>query len=121
MKKSLFWLYVLSASVYFGQGLESLSSLPFFFYMKENLGLDESRIMFLTSWITVAWLAKPILGHFIDNLNLTKKLWILFSLIGTTILSAVLGLLPVLPIGLLILLMGVQSTCGLFVMWLLMV
>lgn len=110
--KSLFWLYCLSAAVYFGQGIESLSSLPVFFYMKETLGLDESRIMFLTAWITVAWLAKPLLGHMIDNWGLSKKKWVLFSLIGTTAVSCAIGWLPMLPIVVLIVLMALSSSFG---------
>lgn len=112
MKNSLFWVYALSASIYFGQGVEGLSSLPVFFFMKETLGLDQSRIMFLTSWISLAWLFKPVLGHFIDNWNISKKNWVLFSLVGTTAVSALIGWLPVLPIVGLIALMSLSESFG---------
>ncbi|MEK6880907.1 MAG: MFS transporter [Nanoarchaeota archaeon] len=110
MNKSLFWLYCLSASVYFGQGISGLVDLPVFFFMKDKLGLDESRIMFLTSLITLIWCGKPVLGHAIDNWNISKKKWVLFSLIATTILSLLIGWLPIIPIGILIALMALSSS-----------
>ena len=108
MKKSNFWIYLLSASIYFTQGIENLPSLPFFFYLKENLHLDESRIMFLSSWITLAWLIKPMWGYLSDNF-LTKKIWIVGSLIGSLFFAIVLGLIPYLPILWLVIFMSIAS------------
>jgi len=109
MKKSLFWIYALSSAVYFGQGIEGIPGLPFFFYLKEQLHLDESRIMFLSSWITLAWLAKPIIGYLSDNF-LTKKIWIIGSLIGSLIFATLLGIINYLPLVWLIIFMALAST-----------
>jgi len=108
MKKSNFWIYLLSASIYFTQGIENLPSLPFFFYLKENLHLDESRIMFLSAWITLAWLVKILWGYLSDNF-LTKKIWIVGSLIGSLFFAIVLGLIPYLPILWLVIFMSIAS------------
>jgi MFS family permease len=109
MKKNLFWIYALSASIYFTQGIEGISSLPFFFFMKENLHLDESRIMFLTSWITIGWLIKPLWGFLIDKC-LSKKVWVITSLVGSLLFATILGLIPYLPIFWLIVCMMIAST-----------
>lgn len=109
-KNKFFWIYCLSASIYFGQGIENLPSLPFFFYMKETLGLDESRIMFLSSWITLAWLVKPFIGFIIDASKLSKKIWIIGSLLLSSSFALILGLLPYLPIVWLIIFMGIASS-----------
>lgn len=104
MKKSIFWIYVLSALVYLAQGFESLPSLSVFFFMKEKLSLNESQIMLYSSFITLPWVIKPVLGHFIDN-YLSKKRWILFSLIGSLLFAGTLGILQSLPLLLLIIIM----------------
>lgn len=110
MKKSNFWIYALSASIYFGQGIENLPFLPFFFYMKETLGLDESRIMFLSAWITVAWLIKPLIGYVIDSSKFSKKVWIIGSLLGSLVFATLLGLITYLPLVWLIIFMAIAST-----------
>ena len=109
MKKSIFWIYALSSVIYFGQGIEQIPFLPFFFYLKEQLHLDESRIMFLSSWITLAWLAKPIIGYLSDNF-LTKKIWIIGSLLGSLIFARLLGMINYLPLVWLIIFMALAST-----------
>lgn len=110
MNKKLFWIYALSASVYFGQGIEGLPSLPFFFYLKETLHLDESRIMFLTAWITVAWLVKPILGYLIDSSRFSKKVWIVASLLGSLAFATLIGMINYLPLVWIIIFMAVASS-----------
>ncbi len=110
MKNKLFWIYALSSAIYFGQGIEGLPSLPFFFYMKETLGLNESRIMFLSAWITLAWLIKPLLGYLIDSSKYSKKLWIIGSLLGSLIFATILGLIQYLPLLWLIIFMAIASS-----------
>jgi predicted MFS family arabinose efflux permease len=110
MNKKLFWIYALSSAVYFGQGIEGLPSLPFFFYLKENLHLDESRIMFLSAWITLAWLVKPLLGYLIDSSRFSKKVWIIGSLLGSLTFAVILGLISYLPLVWLIIFMAVASS-----------
>jgi MFS family permease len=108
MNKKLFWLYTLSASVYFTQGIESLPLLPITFFFKNTLHLTESRVMFLMSWITLAWLIKPLIGHYVDKIS--KKACILISLLLSIIFAITLGLLPLLPIFWLIILMMFSSS-----------
>jgi len=108
-RNKLFWIYALSSVVYFGQGIESLPSLPFFFYLKETLHLNESRIMFLMSWVTLAWLIKPIWGYLIDSSRYSKKIWILGSLICSLIFAIALGLMPYLPLLWLLIFMAIAS------------
>jgi PAT family beta-lactamase induction signal transducer AmpG len=72
--------------------------------MKEKLNLNESQIMFYSSFITLPWLIKPFLGHCVDN-YLSKKKWILLSLVGSLLFAGALGLLQSLPLLLLILIM----------------
>jgi predicted MFS family arabinose efflux permease len=110
MKKSSFWIYALSSAVYFGQGIEGLPSLPFFFYLKENLHLDESRIMFLSAWITLAWLVKPLLGYLIDSSRFSKKVWIVGSLLGSLIFATLLGMINYLPLVWLLIFMAIASS-----------
>lgn len=110
MKKSLFWIYALSSAVYFGQGIELLPQLPFFFYLKEQLHLDESRIMFLSAWITLAWLVKPLLGYIIDSSKYSKKVWIIGSLLGSLIFATLLGMINYLPLVWLIIFMALASS-----------
>jgi len=110
IKNKLFWIYALSASVYFGQGLESLPSLPMFFFWKEQLHLNESRIMFLSSWITLAWLVKPLLGYLIDSSRFSKKVWIIGSLLGSLAFATLLGMINYLPLVWLIIFMAVASS-----------
>jgi MFS family permease len=110
MNKKLFWIYALSSAVYFGQGSENLPFLPFFFYMKETLGLNESRIMYLSAWITLAWLVKPLLGYLIDSSKFSKKVWIVSSLLGSLTFATLLGMINYLPLVWLIIFMAVASS-----------
>ncbi len=99
--KNLFWIYILSASVYFTQGIEGLPNIALFAYLKEKLHFDPSTIMYLGSLTSLAWLVKPILGYLIDNYLSTKK-WILISLLGSLGICFYLGLSPIIPLGILI-------------------
>jgi len=110
MNKKLFWIYALSSAIYFGQGIEGLPSLPFLFYLKDNLHLDESRVMFLGAWITLAWLVKPLLGYLIDSSRFSKKVWIVGSLIGSLTFATLLGLINFLPLVWLIIFMAVANS-----------
>jgi len=74
-KNKLLWIYVLSASIYFVQGIEGIPGLALFKYMKEKLHFSPSTIMYLGCLISVAWLIKPIFGYVIDN-YFNKKKWI---------------------------------------------
>jgi MFS family permease len=97
MNKKLFWIYVLSSAVYFTQGIEGVPGLALFFYLKEKLHLNASTIMYLSTLTTLAWLIKPIWGYLCDN-YMTKKSWIIFSLLGSLVTCLVLGLSPIIPL-----------------------
>lgn len=99
--KKLMWLYILSAAIYSAQGFEGVVGLPLFAYLKEQLNLTPEKIMYLSSIITIPWLIKPIFGYFIDQ-YLTKKFWILMSLIGSIVVSLFFGLSPFLTLPLII-------------------
>jgi MFS-type transporter involved in bile tolerance (Atg22 family) len=101
MNKKLLWIYILSASVYFTQGIEGLPGMALFAYLKETLHFDPSTIMYLGSITGLAWLIKPFWGYLIDNF-LTKKTWITISLLGSLGICFYLGLSPFIPLGILI-------------------
>lgn len=101
MNKKLLWLYILSGAVYFTQGIEGLPGLSLFFYLKEKLHFNASTIMYIGSITTLAWLIKPLLGIFIDN-YLTKKKFIILSLLGSIFITFYFGLSAFLPLFILI-------------------
>jgi MFS family permease len=101
MKSKLFWIYVLSASIYFAQGIEGLPGIALFAYLKDKLHFDPSTIMYLGALTSLAWIIKPILGYLIDN-YLSAKKWILLSLLGNLGICLYLGLSPIIPLGILI-------------------
>lgn len=101
MNKKLFWIYLLSGSIYFTQGIENLPSLSLFLFLKEYLHLTPEKIMFIASITGLAWVIKPLFGFLIDN-YLTKKLWIIISLIGSMIISLLMGVNPLLTLPIII-------------------
>lgn len=105
----LFWIYVLSASVYFTQGIESLPGLAFFFYLKEKLGFTPEKIMYISALTGLAWVVKPIYGYLVDNF-LSNKKWIILSLLGSILISLFFGLSLWLPVTMII----VMGTIGNF-------
>lgn len=107
MNKKLFWIFALSSAVYFTQGIEGLPSQGLFYYLKETLHFSASKIMFLGSIITFAWLVKPLIGYTIDNF-LTKRAWIFISLALDIIFALFLGFVQM-PLILLIALLVVNS------------
>jgi len=99
--KKLFWLYILSASIYATQGFEGLPGLSLFFYLKEHLHFTPQKIMYISSIITIPWLIKPLFGYFIDQ-YFSKKIWITLSLIGSIAISLFFGLSPLLTLPLIL-------------------
>jgi len=99
--KKLMWLYVLSASIYFVQGIEGLPGLSIFAFMKEHLHFSPSKIMYIGSLVSLAWLVKPLFGFISDNF-LSNKKWILISLLGSLGICLYLGLSPYIPLFILI-------------------
>lgn len=112
MDKKLFWLYGLSAVVYFGQGIESLPGMSVFFYLKETLHYNEQKIMFLSSLISLAWLIKPVIGYMVDKTKLTKKFWITSSIITSALICTYIGLMPTMLLPVIVGLMMIASWNG---------
>lgn len=104
----LFWLFILSAAVYFLQGIEGLPALAVSLWAKETLHMKDFEVQRLLSWITIAWLIKPIWG-FLSDSYLTKKRWIYISLVSGGILCALLGLLNCQSLGMLVVLMAILN------------
>lgn len=105
MNKNIWQLFALSALIYFSQGLSGLPDSAFFFYLKETLGWNEQKIMYIGSIIGLAWLIKPCIGHIIDNWGIPKRTWILGSILASLICSLILGFLAALPIVVLTMMM----------------
>lgn len=103
-ENKLLWIYLLSASIYFTQGCESLPSLSFFFYLKEKLGFTPEKIMYIGAITGLAWLVKPLWGYLCDNF-LSPKKWIILSLLGSISIVGYFGLTTFLPLTLLIVLL----------------
>ena len=112
MNKKLFWIFALSSSVYFTQGIQGLPSQGLFYYLKETLHFPAEKIMLLGSITTVAWLVKPVIGYIIDNF-LNKKSWIFIALAIDIILVFFLGALW-LPVSLLVIFLIMSSTSAAF-------
>ena len=110
--KRLFWIYALSAAVYFNQGIEGLPSQGLFYYLKETLKFSPQKIMLLTSIITLAWLVKPLIGYLIDN-YLSKKLWICFALAFSVAMAIVIGMVN-LPLVALVAVLLLSSAAAAF-------
>lgn len=108
MNKKLFWIFALSSTVYFTQGIESLPSQSLFYYLKETLHYPAEKIMFITSIITLAWLVKPPIGYIIDN-TFTKRAWIFIALVLDVITVLCLGFIKF-PIFMLITILLINST-----------
>jgi MFS family permease len=103
--KTLFQIYLLSALIYFTQGIEGLPGLAFFLYLKEHLGFTAEKVMYIGSITGFAWLVKPIWGYLCDNF-LTKKLWIFLSLLGSIAIACYFGLSPFIALPVIIILLS---------------
>lgn len=100
MNKKILWVYALSSSVYFTQGIESLPSQGLFYYLKETLNFSPEKIMVISTITNAAWVVKPVLGYLIDNF-LSKKVWIFISLFLDVAFVLGIGLINM-PIAMLI-------------------
>jgi len=101
LNKKLFWIYILSGAIYFTQGVEGLPGLALFLYLKEQLGFTPEKVMYIASITGIAWIIKPLFGYLIDN-YLSKKKWIILSLLGSIGIALYLGLSPILTVPILI-------------------
>ncbi|MFH0856021.1 MAG: MFS transporter [Candidatus Omnitrophota bacterium] len=110
--KKLFWIFALSGSVYFAQGIEGLPAQGLFYYFKETLNFSPQKIMALSSIIILAWLVKPLIGYVIDHF-LNKRIWIFIALAFDIVLVLLVGLLQ-LPIFLLIIILMLNSANAAF-------
>lgn len=104
----MFWFFILSAAVYFLQGIEGLPSLAVSLWAKNTLHLPAYQAQRILSYATLAWLVKPLWGFFIDS-YFTKKQWIGFSAIGGILLCILLGLLNLHSLTMLVCLMAILN------------
>jgi len=105
---------ILSALIYFLQGLKSLSGQPLLFYFKETLGFSASTVMILSSLTTIFWIIKPLYGIIIDRYNFLGykyKGYIIASLIVSCISALLLGILSF-PLVFLLLFLMLDSFAG---------
>jgi hypothetical protein len=105
INKTLLKIYVLSSLIYFAQGIEGLPGLAFFLFLKEKLGFTAEKVMFIGSITGLAWVIKPLWGYLCDN-YLSKKIWIVLSLLGSIGISLFFGLSPLIPLGIIILMLS---------------
>ncbi|MBN1913849.1 MAG: MFS transporter, partial [Candidatus Omnitrophica bacterium] len=108
MDRKIFWIFALSSTVYFTQGIEGLPSQGLFYYLKEARNFSPEKIMYLASFTSLAWIVKPFIGYLIDNF-LSKRAWIFLSLAMDVLAVLALGLLSV-PVPLLVALLLFNST-----------
>jgi MFS family permease len=99
--KNLFLIYALNSSVYFLQGIGGIAGTPLSYYLKETLHFTPSALMFMSSFISLAWVVKPLIGIIIDNSKWTRKTWILLAIAIDLLFALFIGLFT-LPFGLLI-------------------
>jgi len=111
-KNKLFWIYALSASVYFTQGIEALPSQGLFYYLKESLNFSPEKIMVISSLPVSAWLVKPFIGYIIDNF-LSKRKWVFISLFLDIVFVLALGLIKM-PLSVLIFILVLNSADSAF-------
>ncbi|RKY31231.1 MAG: hypothetical protein DRP74_05360, partial [Candidatus Omnitrophota bacterium] len=107
MNKKIFWIFALSSTVYFTQGVEALPSQGLFYYLKETLGYPAEKIMVISSITIFAWLIKPFIGYIIDNF-FNKRTWIFIALAFDIILTLLVGLFA-LPIVILVSVLLINS------------
>ncbi|PIQ86236.1 MAG: hypothetical protein COV73_04875 [Candidatus Omnitrophica bacterium CG11_big_fil_rev_8_21_14_0_20_43_6] len=110
--KKIFWIFALSSTVYFTQGIEGLPGQGLFYYLKETLNFSPEKIMLIGSLTTFAWLVKPLIGYLIDHL-FSKRIWIFISLVLDIIFVLFLGLMQM-PLFILLALLVVSSANGAF-------
>ena len=109
INKTLLKIYVLSSLIYFAQGIEGLPGLAFFLFLKEKLGFTAEKVMFIGSITGLAWVIKPLWGYLCDN-YLSKKKWIILSLLGSIGISLYFGLSPLIPLGVIILMLSLGGS-----------
>lgn len=112
MNKRLFWIFALSSSVYFAQGIEGLPAQGLFYYFKEALHFSPQKIMVISSITLSAWLVKPLIGYLVDNF-FNKRTWIFLALIFDVILVSIIGYRQ-LPVVILVTLLLLNSTNAAF-------
>ena len=62
-------------TLYFGQGLPYVAVMMLAVVMYKNLGVSNTDIALLTSWLYLPWVIKPLWGPLVDLLG-RKRVWI---------------------------------------------
>ncbi len=109
------YLYVLSALIYFNQGIGGLASQPLYYYLRETLHISVPTIMWLGSIANLPWLVKPLWGYLNDSFSFwgrQRTAYIILSSILSSIALLVLGLSPFVSISFLVSFMLLESLGG---------
>ncbi len=85
------WRWV--PTLYYAQGLPYVVVMTLAVVMYKNLGIGNTEIALLTSWLYLPWVIKPLWGPLVDLLG-TKRRWIVAMqfLIGTSLAGVALAL-----------------------------
>ena len=62
-------------TLYFSQGLPYVVVMTLAVVLYKNLGVSNTQIALLTSWLYLPWVIKPLWGPLVDLLG-TKRRWI---------------------------------------------
>jgi len=76
--------FALFSLIYFIQGINGITSMPIFFYLKNDLGLSVQEMAYLGSVIGVAWIIKPLWAIIVDSVSIyhsNKKSYIIIGYI----------------------------------------
>jgi MFS family permease len=114
-KRNLTYIYLLSALVYFTQGIGTLASQPLYYYLKETLKMSVPLVMLLGSLTSIPWMIKPIYGFLSDNfpiLGYKRKSYIILSCILSITTALTLGLTGSLPIAMFICILVIDAFGG---------
>ncbi len=109
------YLYILSALIYFNQGIGGLASQPLYYYLRETLGISVATIMWLGSITHIPWLVKPLWGYLNDSFSLwgrRRTSYIILSSILSSIALLCLGFSPFVSITFLVTFLLLESLGG---------
>jgi len=85
------WFFILSAAVYFLQGIEGLPGLAISLWLKETIHLQDFELQRMMSYITIAWMVKPLWGYLVD-FHSTKRRWVAISILTGIMIMSLLGM-----------------------------
>lgn len=112
---NLQFLFLISALIYFTQGIGGLAGQSLYYYLRETLGMSVSSIMMISSISSIPWMIKPLYGYISDRYKLFgthRKHYIMLSSVISIVALLSLGFLPVVALPVLIAFMTMDSLGG---------